>query len=75
MGVAKLILALGFFLKNIERGKFSYFCAHENNTMSEQSKLLSNKDDMTKLKTILKKNVIEACTKDKRKTQNEVDVF
>ena len=58
--VAKLNLALGFILKNIEDGKFRYFYAHENNTLLEQSKLVSNKDDMAKLKAILKKtDVIE----------------
>ena len=72
--LAKLILALGFILKNIEDGKFRYFYVHENNTLLEQSKLVSNKDAMTKLKEILKKtDVIESCTK--RKVQNEVEVF
>ena len=63
--VAKLNLALGFILKNIEDGKFRYFFAHENNTLLEQSKLVSNKDDMVKLKEISKKtDVIESCTKE-----------
>ena len=62
--VAKPNLALGFILKNIEDGKFRYFYAHENNTLLEQSKLVSNKEDMAKLKKILKKtDVIESCTK------------
>ena len=51
----KLNLALGFILKNIEDGKFRYFYAHENNTLLEQSKLVSNKDDLAKLEEILKK--------------------
>ena len=64
--VAKLNLALGFILKNIEDGKFRYFYAYENNTLLEQSKLVSNKDDMAKLKEILKKtDVIESCTKER----------
>ena len=50
MCVAKLKLALGFILQNIEDVKFRYFYAHENNTLLEQSKLVSNKDDMAKLK-------------------------
>ena len=67
---AKLNLALGFILKNIEDGKFRYFYAHENNTMLEQSKLVSNKDDMAKLKEILKKtDVIESCTKERSNTK------
>ena len=62
--VSKLNLALGFILKNIEDGKFRYFYAHENNTLLEQSKLVSNKDDMSNLKEISKKtDVIESCTK------------
>ena len=67
---AKLNLALGFILKNIEDGKFRYFYAHENNTLLEQSKLVSNKDDMAKLKEILKKtDVIESCTIERSKTK------
>ena len=68
--VAKLNLALGFILKNIDDGKFRYFYAHENNTLLEQSKLVSNKDDMAKLKEILKKtDVIESCTKERSNTK------
>ena len=68
--VAKLNLALRFILKNIEDGKFRCFYAHENNTLLEQSKLVSNKDDMTKLKEILKKtDVIESCTKERSNTK------
>ena len=68
--VAKLNLALAFILKNIEDGKFRYFDAHENNTPLEQSKLVGNKDEMTKLKEILKKTyVIESCTKKRSNTK------
>ena len=68
--VAKLDLALGFILKNIEGGKFRYFYAHENNTLLEQSKLVSNKDNMAKLEEILKKtDVIESCTKERSNTK------
>ena len=68
--VVKLNLALGFILKNIKDGKFRYFYAHENNTLLEQSKLVSNKDDMAKLKEILKKtDVIESCTKERTNTK------
>ena len=68
--VAKLNLALDFILKNIEDGKFRYFYAHENNTLLEHSKLLKNKDDMAKMKEILKKtDVIESCTKERSNTK------
>ena len=67
---ARLNSSLGFILKNIKDGKFRYFYAHENNTLLEQSKLVSNKDDMTKLKEILKKtDVIQSCTKEKSNTK------
>ena len=39
---AKRNLALGFILKNIEHEKLRYFYAHENNTLLEQSKVVSN---------------------------------
>ena len=68
--VAKLNLALGFILKNVEDGKFRYFYAHDNNTLLEQSKLVSNKDDMAKSKEILKKtDVIESFTKERSNTK------
>ena len=68
--VAKLNLAPGFTLKNIEDEKFRYFYAHGNNTLLEQSKLVSKKDDMAKLKVILKKtDVIESCTKERSNTK------
>ena len=71
--VAKLKLALGFILKNIDNGKFRYFNALENNTLLEQSKLVNNKDDRAKLKEILKKtDVIESCTKERSNTKVEV---
>ena len=67
--VAKFNLALRFILKNIEDGKFRYFYAHENNTLLEQSEIVSNKDDIAKLKEILKKtDVIESCTKERSNT-------
>ena len=61
---AKLNLALGFILENIKDGKFRFFYAHENNTLLEQPKIVSNKDDTAKLEEILKKNnVTESCKK------------
>ena len=66
----KLNLALGFILRNIEGGKFRYFYAHENNTLLEQSKFLSNKDDMANMNEILKKtDVIESSTKERSTTK------
>ena len=68
--VAKLILVLGFILKNIEDRNFRYFYAHENNTLLDQSKLVSSKNDMAKMKETLKKtDVIELCTKERPNTK------
>ena len=68
--VAKLNLALGFFLKNIEDGKFGDFLLMRTTPLLEQSKLVSNKDDKAKLKEILKKtDVIESCTKERFTTK------
>ena len=47
---AKVNLAFGFVLKNIEDGMCRYFYAHENNTLMERSKLVCTQADMTKLK-------------------------
>ena len=45
---AKVNLAFGFILKNIEDGGFRYFYAHENNTLLDRSKLVCTHDDLTK---------------------------
>ena len=52
---AKVNLAFGSFLKNIEVGGFRYFYAHGNNTLLDGSKLVCTKDDLAELKDVLKK--------------------
>ena len=49
---AKVNLASGFVLKNVEDGLCRYFYAHENNTLMERSKLLCPPDDIINLKEI-----------------------
>ena len=56
--VAKMNLAFGFILKNIEDGAFRYFYAYENNTMLDRSRLVCTHDDLTKLKSFLNKTVV-----------------
>ena len=69
---AKLNLALGFILKNTEEEKIRYFHAHEDNTLSQQAKLVSTKDEMAKFKEILKKtDVIESCTRERSITKRK----
>ena len=50
---AKVNLAFGFILKNIEDGGFRYFYAHENITILERSKLVCTHHDLGKLKEFL----------------------
>ena len=63
---AKVNLAFGFILKNIEDGGFRYFYAHENNTLLDRSKLVCTHDDLAKFKKFLNKtDVIESCSREK----------
>ena len=60
---AKVNLAFGFILKNIEDGGFRYFYAHQNNTLLNRSTLVCTQDDLAKLKDFLSKtDVIELCS-------------
>ena len=52
---AKVNLAFGFVLKNVEDGSYRYFYAHENNTVMERSKLVCTPSDITNLKEKLQK--------------------
>ena len=56
---AKMNLAFGFNLKNIEDGGFRYFYAHENNTLLDRSQLVCNHDDLIKLKDFLNKTDVD----------------
>ena len=67
---AKVNLAFGFILKNLEDGRYRYFYAHENNTLLERSQLVCTKDDLTKLKNIVNQtDVIESCTRERMNTK------
>ena len=67
---AKVNLAFGFILKNIEDGGFRYFYAHENNTLPDRSKLECTHDDLAKLKDFLNKtDVIESCSRERMNTK------
>ena len=66
---AKLNLAFGFILKNVEDGGFRYFYAHENNTLLDRSKLVCTHDNLAKLKKFLDKpDVIEFFSQEKLNT-------
>ena len=67
---AKLNLAFGFILKNIEDGGFRYFYAHENNTLLDRSKHVCTHDDLAKLKDFLNQtDVIEPCSRERMNTK------
>ena len=67
---AKVNLAFGFTLKNIEDGGFRYFYAHENNTLLDRSKLVCTHDDLAKWKDFLNQtDVIESCSQERTNTK------
>ena len=67
---AKLNLAFGFVLKNIEDGMCRYFYAHENNTVMEKSKLVCTPDDIVNLREkIQKMDNIDLCTQQRANTK------
>ena len=67
---AKVNLAFGFILQNIEDGGFRYFYEHENNTLLDRSNLLCTNDDLAKLKYFLNKtDVIESCSRERINTK------
>ena len=55
---AKVNLPFGFMSKFIEDGGFSYFYAHKNNTLLDQSKLVCTHDDLVKMKDLLNKTYV-----------------
>ena len=66
---AKVNLAFGFVLKNIEDGMCRYFYAHEINTIMERSKLVCTPDDIANLKEKLQKmDIIDLCTRERVNT-------
>ena len=67
---AKVNLAFGFIMKNIENGRFRYFYAHKNNTLLDRSKLVCTHDNLAKLKDFLNKtDVVESCSRERMNTK------
>ena len=72
---AKVNLAFGFVLKNVEDGSCRYFYAHEKNTLMERSKLVCTPDDITNLKEKLQKmDIVDLCTRE-RESQYQMEVL
>ena len=67
---AKVTLAFGFFLKNVEDGSCRNVYAYENNTVMEWSKLVCTPDDITHLKRKLQKmDFVDHCTRERANTK------
>ena len=67
---AKVNLAFGFVLKNVEDGSCRCFYAHENNTPMERSKLVCTPDDIINLKEKLQKmDNVHLCTRERTNTK------
>ena len=67
---AKVNLAFGFILENIEDGWFRYVYAHENNTLLDRSKLVCTQDNLAEFKDFLNKtDVIESCSRERMNTK------
>ena len=65
---AKLNVAFGFLLRNVEDGTCPYYYAHENNTLIERSELEATKEDLVRIKYVLgNTGVIDVCTKEREK--------
>ena len=67
---AKINIALGFVLRNIEMSKYGYFYTHENNTLFDKSVLLCTKADLTNIQNkVNKQDIIEVCTQERHSTK------
>ena len=66
---AKVHLAFGFVLRNIEESTCRFFYAHDNNTVMERSKLVCTQADMTNLKDRMQKlDNVDVCTRERTNT-------
>ena len=67
---AKVNLALGFVLKNIEKGMCRYFYAHENNTFVEGPKLVCTPAALTNVEDRMQKmDIVDICTRERTNTK------
>ena len=73
---AKVNLAFGFVLKDVEDGSCRYFYAHQNNTVSERSKLVCTPDDITNLKGKLQEmHIVDLCTRERERANTKWKFF
>ena len=67
---AKINLALGFLLQNIETNDYRYYYPHENNLLLDRAFLLSNKNDFLNIKNEIENfYLIETCTQERQNSK------
>ena len=67
---AKVNLALGFILRNVDIDEYRYFYAHENNTFFEKYHLLCSKGDLVSLQDRVEKmDLVETCAQERENTK------
>ena len=67
---AKVNLALGFILRNVDTDEYRYFYAHENNTFFEKSHLLCSKGDLVSLQDRVEKmDLVKTCAQERENTK------
>ena len=67
---AKINLAPGFILRNVDTDEYRYFYAHENNNFFESSYLFCSKGDLVSLQDRLEKmDLVETCAQEKANTK------
>ena len=67
---AKVNLALGFILRNVDTDEYRNFYAQENNTFFEKSHLLCSKGDLVSLQDRIEKmDLVETCAQERENTK------
>ena len=67
---AKINLALGFLLQNIETNDYRYYYPHENNLLLDRAFLVSNKNDLLNLQNEIEKlDFVETCTQERQNSK------
>ena len=79
---AKINIALGFVLRNIESGEYRYFYAYENSILFEKSHVLCTKADLISIQGKAENfDNVEQCTQERQnpkwrfKLMNNVTIF
>ena len=68
--VAKINIALGFVLRNIETVEYRHFYVHENKTLFEKSHLLCTKADLITIQGKIEKfDIVEQCIQERQNTK------